>query len=144
MTVLRPLVPDDAVLIAGIDAGMSFAQAQALLEKPNLKGVMAEVGTGPAGFIIGWVVEGEGDVIQITVDPAQRRQGVGRALLERYLNLYCRRGASLEVAADNTAALVLYHRAGFHEIGRRRGYYARQGERVDAILMRLDTPGGDD
>jgi len=144
MMVLRPLCSDDAIILSRIDASMSHAQARALLEKPNLKGLMAEIDASAAGFILGWVVDGEGDIIQITVDFSRRRQGTGRVLLERFLDLYCPRGSRLEVAADNTAALALYHQVGFHETGRRRGYYARQGERIDAILMRLDTPGGDD
>ena len=144
MMTLRPVAPDDAVMLSRLDDGMTEAQLRALFEKPCLEGLLAEGEDSAAGFILGWVVQGEGDIIQITVDPAHRRQGIGTALLERYLEIYCPKGAVLDVAADNIAARALYQRAGFQEIGRRDGYYARQGERVDAILMRLDTPEGDD
>ena len=144
MITLRPLVRKDAPVLAEIDDDMTISQALALLEKPNLEGMMASDGDSMAGFILGWAVEGEGEIIQITVDPACRRQGIGTALLERYLRLYCPSGCRLEVAEDNIAAIRLYERAGFTGAGRRRGYYKRQDGRVDAILMRLDTPGGDD
>jgi len=144
MITLRPLVRKDAPVLAEIDDDMTISQALALLEKPNLEGMMASDGDSMAGFILGWAVEGEGEIIQITVDPACRRQGIGTALLERYLRLHCPSGCRLEVAEDNIAAIRLYERAGFTGAGRRRGYYKRQDGRVDAILMRLDTPGGDD
>jgi len=144
MITLRPLVREDASILAELDGGMTFPQALALLEKPNLEGVMAIAADSAAGFILGWVVEGEGEIIQITVDPAYRRQGIGRTLLKTYLNCYCSSGCRLDVAEDNSAAISLYHQVGFAETGRRRGYYKRQDERVDAILMRLDTPEGDD
>jgi ribosomal-protein-alanine N-acetyltransferase len=44
--------------------------------------------------------------------------------------------AFLDVAADNTPALALYHGAGFAETGRRPAYFARPGRpAADAILM---------
>ncbi len=44
----------------------------------------------------------------------------------------------LEVAADNVAALMLYQRLGFEEIGRRRGYYERVGRpSEDAVNLSL-------
>ena len=42
----------------------------------------------------------------------------------------------LEVAVDNGAALALYRRSGFEQVGRRRGYYDRGGVSVDALVLR--------
>ena len=42
----------------------------------------------------------------------------------------------LEVRPSNAAALRLYARSGFVEIGRRRGYYPAADGREDAIVMR--------
>jgi ribosomal protein S18 acetylase RimI-like enzyme len=42
--------------------------------------------------------------------------------------------ATLEVRPSNLAALKLYERLGFREIGRRKGYYT--DTREDALLMR--------
>ena len=44
--------------------------------------------------------------------------------------------ATLEVRPSNTAAVALYSSHGFVEIGRRKGYYAAEGE--DAIVMHLE------
>ncbi len=41
----------------------------------------------------------------------------------------------LEVATGNAAALALYRREGFTEVGRRRRYYA---DLSDAIVLRLN------
>ena len=50
-----------------------------------------------------------------------------------------RRGAAtafLEVAEPNLAARALYARSGFHEAGRRRGYYRDPaGRAVDALVL---------
>ena len=44
--------------------------------------------------------------------------------------------ATLEVRGSNKAAMELYTKLGFREVGRRRGYYSKGGE--DAVLMDLD------
>ena len=42
----------------------------------------------------------------------------------------------LEVAADNPAAIALYRKQGFAEIGRREGYFARaNGQPATALVM---------
>ena len=93
----------------------------------------------PMGFLIGRVVAGEAEVLTVAVDPAVRRQGVGRLLMTRFLDAARTRKAEvahLEVAADNLAALGLYHAFGFTQSGRRRGYYhLPDGTAVDAVTM---------
>lgn len=87
------------------------------------------------GFAIGRAVAGEAELLTLAVDPAVRRRGLGRALLADF-EAGC--GAArlfLEVAADNAAAIALYRSAGWGEIGRRPGYYARGQGAVDAVLM---------
>ena len=43
---------------------------------------------------------------------------------------------TLEGAVDNAPARALYERLDFREIGRRPGYYRRDRELVDALVMR--------
>ena len=43
---------------------------------------------------------------------------------------------TLEVRGGNEAAMALYTKLGFREVGRRKGYYAKGGE--DAVLMDLN------
>ena len=73
-------------------------------------------------------------VMNIAVDPAQRRQGIASALLAHLLE---RAGPldsyTLEVRPSNTAAIALYERYGFRAAGTRPHYYHDTGE--DALIM---------
>ena len=67
-----------------------------------------------------------------------RVAGLGRRLMEYALGNAGNLGAErcyLEVAADNAAGIALYTRCGFSEIAVRKGYYARPGGYVDAVVM---------
>lgn len=79
-------------------------------------------------------------VMKITVLPRFRRRGVALHLLEEALrDLWFLNGQhhqiTLEVRESNKAAIGLYEKSGFKEIGRRKGYYRSPDE--DAILMGL-------
>lgn len=79
---------------------------------------------------------GELEVYNIAVQERRRRLGLGRALLDRALEVGARLGLSralLEVRTGNTAALALYAAAGFTCCGRRKGYYPDTGE--DALVL---------
>ncbi len=92
-----------------------------------------------AGFALGRVIADEAEVLTIAVAPERRRKGVARHLLADLEDAARRRGADtcfLEVAADNRAAIGLYHSAGYAEVGRRRGYYRKpDGKAVDALIL---------
>ena len=62
----------------------------------------------------------------LATQPEARGQGVGAALLEAAVDVARRRNCRalrLEVRTDNTAAIALYEREGFHRIGRYVKYY---------------------
>jgi ribosomal-protein-alanine N-acetyltransferase len=79
---------------------------------------------------------GEADVVNLAVDHAYRRAGVGRRLLVTAV-LYCRRRRIplvwLRVRAGNRGARAFYRSCGFRPVGRFRGYYTTPRE--DAVLM---------
>ncbi len=84
------------------------------------------------------------DVGNIAVPQDVRRAGVGRALIAWAAETARSAGRErivLEVAADNAPAQTLYERQGFRQIGLRKGYYVRDGRRVDARVLALSTGG---
>lgn len=92
------------------------------------------------GFAGGMVVDKDVEILDVAVSRAHRREGIARKLLSHVSYdaqmLGCTT-ASLEVEADNEAAIALYGSLGFGEAGRRRGYYAGG---VDALVMSAPLP----
>jgi ribosomal-protein-alanine N-acetyltransferase len=93
----------------------------------------------PAGFALSRRAADEAEILSVAVLPEARGRGHAAALLSRHLEALAQRGVRhvhLEVEEGNEAALALYRRHDFHEVGRRPGYYARpDGTRVAALIM---------
>ncbi|HEX2252458.1 MAG TPA: GNAT family N-acetyltransferase, partial [Thermoanaerobaculia bacterium] len=115
---------------AGFDEPWSAESLAREIEGPHTLVLVAAARRGdpPAGFAAYRLVPGgeEAELLRLAVEPAARRQGLARALLDegrrRLAEAGCER-CFLEVRADNRAALALYDATGFHRIGRRAGYY---------------------
>jgi len=90
-----------------------------------------------AGFLVTRAVApGENEILNLAVDPAERRAGIARGLLADALART--KGAwFLEVRASNEAAIRLYESAGFQRAGLRPQYYNEPAE--DGIVMRFDS-----
>src|SRR5687767_6410516 len=98
-----------------------------------------------AGQIIGYGVmslgAGEAHILNVCVRDEFRSVGFGRRLLEHLLERAAAAGVGesfLEVRPSNLAAIRLYQRLGFEQIGIRRGYYQAPDGREDAIVLKLD------
>ena len=93
------------------------------------------------GFSLIRSVADESELLLIAVSPARRRQGVGRGLLNHFLDQARSEGitrAHLEVR-DGNPAIHMYRHAGFEPIGRRRNYYrGDDGQQFDALTFALD------
>jgi [ribosomal protein S18]-alanine N-acetyltransferase len=74
-------------------------------------------------------------VMNVSVDPDFRRQGIATALIEALLERIDDGGVqiTLEVRPTNHGAIALYERFGFRAAGRRPRYYQDNGE--DALIM---------
>jgi len=94
-----------------------------------------------AGYCIISIAVGEAHIMNVSVSPRFQRKGVGRKMLEHLIE-YARPRAEtilLEVRPSNQAAINLYRKLGFRQIGIRKDYYpARFGGREDAIMLQLD------
>ncbi|QQS54247.1 MAG: ribosomal protein S18-alanine N-acetyltransferase [Candidatus Competibacteraceae bacterium] len=96
----------------------------------------------PHGFIQTYGVmsaaAGEAHILNLCVRPELRGHGLSRRMLEHLLELARTaevQSVFLEVRPTNTAAVRLYHSAGFCEIGLRPSYYPAAGGREDALVM---------
>ncbi|MEA5444770.1 ribosomal protein S18-alanine N-acetyltransferase [Gammaproteobacteria bacterium AB-CW1] len=98
-----------------------------------------EAGGVIAGHAIVSVAAGESHVLNICIDPAWQKLGLGRRMMQHVMGHARGAGASrmiLEVRPSNSAARQLYDSLGFEEIGLRRGYYPdHSGVREDALVL---------
>lgn len=94
------------------------------------------------GFVLSRMASDEAEILTIVIDPQARRHGIARQLLAVHLGLVAAAGVRhmfLEVADSNHAAMALYRRFGFIEVGRRKAYYRKaDGTRGAALILRLD------
>lgn len=77
------------------------------------------------GCVIGDKARSEVRVINLAVDPAARRQGVGRALLAALEEAFPEGDMILMVEEENGGARALYLQAGYRQIGIAQNYYGR-------------------
>ncbi|MCY7398446.1 MAG: GNAT family N-acetyltransferase [Sphingomonas bacterium] len=93
-----------------------------------------------AGFALLRAIADEAELLLIAVDPDAQKIGIGAALVDDFVALATARGARrlhLEVREGNNA-IVLYERAGFTLVGRRRDYYrGLDGHKRDALTLAL-------
>jgi ribosomal-protein-alanine N-acetyltransferase len=107
--------------------------------------VVARVGSTVVGYGGLMLVEGDGHVTTLAVDPAWHRHKVGTRLLHTLATGAIDRGAvhlTLEVRASNRPAQELYRAFGFAPAGIRKGYYVETKE--DAIVMWANDVRDDD
>lgn len=136
---------DDAPVLASLHAPV-FADAwpaEAFASLLSREGVSVFLGARAAGsaegFVLVRVAAGEAEVLTFCVAEAARRCGLGRALLRAAVDAAAAARAVemfLEVGEENAAALALYRREGFQDVGRRRAYYRHGDDGADALVMR--------
>ena len=89
------------------------------------------------------LIADEMEILNLAVHPDFRRQGLGTRLLERAFEICRKSGIAtsfLDVKESNDAAIELYRKFGYVEIGVRKRYYPDTGE--DALLFRRDFRQG--
>lgn len=138
MTPTRPVDPDDLPLLVRLeracfaDSAWTTTQLEGALATPAAITLLAPP---DLGYVIARQVVDLVELDRIGVAPHHRQHGHGATLLQALIEQARLRHAQqvlLEVSADNSAAVALYERFAFTEVGRRRGYY-RGGS--DAVVM---------
>ncbi|MEE3377935.1 MAG: ribosomal protein S18-alanine N-acetyltransferase [Lachnospiraceae bacterium] len=128
---LTYLLRDDTIFLVADSLDFVPAEGEApedYYDTPHLLGY--------AGLLM---VPYEADILNITVRPEARRQGIATKLLGKIGELAEPRGVTvihLEVRESNTPARTLYGKLGFTVDGIRKNYYERPRE--NAVLMTLD------
>ncbi len=91
------------------------------------------------GYSLITIAVGEAHILNISVDPAEQKQGIGRKMLENLIEVARGKAETvfLEVRPSNPAAMALYEDMGFNEIGVRKDYYPAENGREDAIMLAL-------
>jgi len=96
-----------------------------------------DIGSTTIGYIFYQLAAFEMHILNLAVHPDFRNQGVGTFILSEVIKkerlLKSARYVYLEVRANNAAAIALYKKLGFKELGVRKNYY--QKEKTDAIIM---------
>jgi ribosomal-protein-alanine N-acetyltransferase len=133
----------DAAAIAALHAasfqrGWGEDEFHRLLADRSVVTHRATVGRTLIGFIQSRTTTGEAEILSVAIIPARRGRGLARALLDLHLRRLAGLGARavfLEVGENNAPACRLYRRAGFYEVGRRKGYYDGG---TTALVLRRD------
>ncbi len=98
-----------------------------------------ESAAGIVGYGVLSAAAREAHILNLCMAPEHQGHGYGRRLLDRLVDLarwHQVERIFLEVRPSNHAAIALYHRSGFCEIGNRPNYYpAKGGRREDAVVM---------
>jgi tRNA threonylcarbamoyl adenosine modification protein YeaZ/ribosomal-protein-alanine acetyltransferase len=141
----RPMNQMDLVVVSSLEKAIyagedpwSMAQFKEELAANDRYYLVAE----KDGVVIGYcgaMLAGEvADILTITVDPQNRRQGIGREFLKRLIDWSRNKKVEaimLEVRVGNDAAQPLYTSNGFYPLTTRKDYY---GPGLTALVMRKD------
>ncbi len=151
--VWRPLATDDLGYVAVLEGEIHAAPwTLGNFRDALLAGYQTLVGEREhriVAFGVLMLAPGEAQILNLSVVPDNRRSGLGRAMLKRFLHAARERGAEqcfLEVRASNAPALALYGSEGFVTVGRRDGYYPATATtpREDALVMRRALAAAND
>lgn len=101
-----------------------------------------EIHHDPAVELVSYIIcrnsEAICHVLNLCVAPTAQRRGYGEFLLEQVIKSLPRPDIQtivLEVRPSNQAALHLYKKMGFLQVGTKRGYYREGPEAEDAVVL---------
>lgn len=116
---------------------MSVEYLREIMENPNYVYLLLLENANVAGLICYLQNAFEAELIDIAVDESLRGNGLAKMLMDEMVRRVQESGIReiyLEVRQSNAAALALYAKYRFEQVGLRKAYYAAPVE--DAIVMR--------
>jgi len=121
-------------------ASWSMESLQPALEQDAQYFFVAAKDAEVVGFITGRTAADEGEVLNLAVRQAYRREGLGKALVQSLLQAF--RGNSvatvfLEVRESNRPAIAFYDQLGFTRAGWRPEYYSNPSEAALVLRAKL-------
>lgn len=146
---VRRAVPSDLDGIREIEdasfahpwAAEAFAEA---MTAPAAEVLVAVAGSEVAGHAVIVARGGDAELTNLAVGAVHRGAGIGETLLAAVADEARARRARrvlLAVRASNLAALRLYRRFGFREIGSHKSYYEDPSEDARIMLLKLRHEG---
>lgn len=103
---------------------------------PHSLTLVAERNGTLIGYSVSYIIVDEMHLLNLSVDKKYQRQKTGELLLSINID-YAKKmkclSITLEVRESNRAAIDLYHKFGFNQVGIRKGYYEPNAE--DALVM---------
>lgn len=137
---IRPMMLEDLPQVAALEAALFADPWNEKQLKDSIhfhpEDVYVYDRDGVIGYLLLMQAADEGELLRIGVDLSCRRQGIGRALMERMADWAREKEIAtgyLEVRAGNAAAIALYEDQGYESLGVRKNYYKNPVE--DAIIM---------
>ncbi len=140
--IVRPMTVEDldGVMSVEFDSFLTpwsrSAFEEELTQNRLARYIVAEEDGNIVGYAGTWLVINEAHVTNVAVSGQHRREGIGRFLMEKLMELARDSGMdsmTLEVRVTNDAARHLYQQMGFVEAGIRKNYYSETKE--DALIL---------
>jgi ribosomal-protein-alanine N-acetyltransferase len=142
---IRPMRPEDAGTVAELDSRCagSARWGETAYQEISTGGIVGWAATREKvllGFILVRAVADEMEILNLAVEPDERRQGVAARLLAQSIEDAKRADVKrvyLEVRESNSGARAFYASMKFEERWRRKNYYSQPVENALVLMLRL-------
>lgn len=144
MITFRRMVPEDADALAVVEKkcfAVPWSREAFWRDASNTDAYyLLAIDTAQNDRIIGyvgcWILAYEGSITNVAIDPEYRRQGIGRKMLLKLIDIVKEKGVTaltLEVRVSNAPAISLYEGLGFKSVGQRPKYYTNPVEAAEIM-----------
>ena len=139
---IRPMEKDDIDAVMAIELSVyTYPWTNRIMADCMRVGYHCSIGEIDdvlASYCIMSTGAGEAHILNLCVAEEFQRRGLGQLLLTNMLDKAKQAGIDdifLEVRPSNYAAIELYERLGFNQMGTRKDYYPARNGREDAVIL---------